>query len=127
MTAPGELASIAVRRTALEQVRRLMAALDRELARVERSQPVDTTAALRLAKIFRQLVPALGELEAQERATLASREQEPAKAQGLAARIAAQSTRGPSRTPWIPTATAFLRPDPTRTPTEKDGRRCSNP
>ena len=68
MTAPGELASVAVRRTALEQVQRLMSALDRELARVEQSQPFDTTAALRLAKTLRQLVPALGELEAQERA-----------------------------------------------------------
>ncbi len=96
MSAAAELASTAMRRTALEHVRRLMAALDGELARVERSQPFDTTGALRIAKTFRQLVPALGELEAQERAALAPRAAEPAKAQGLAARIAAQSTRGPS-------------------------------
>ena len=70
-----------------------MAALDGELARVERSQPFDTTAALRMAKTYRQLVPALSELEAQERATLAPRAPGPAKAQGLAARIAAQSVR----------------------------------
>lgn len=91
MSAAVDLASAAVRRTALEQVHRLLAALDGELARVERSQPFDTTAALRLAKTFRQLVPALGELEAQERASLGPRAAEPAKAQGLAARIAAQS------------------------------------
>ena len=93
MSAAVELASTAVRLTAVEQVQRLMAALDRELARVELSQPFDTTAALRMAKIYRQLVPALGELEAQERASLAPRAAEPPKAEGLAARIAAQSVR----------------------------------
>ena len=94
MTAGGLSTAAAIRQAALEQVQRLMTTLDKELTRIEQSEPVDTTAALRIAKTYRQVGPAIEALERWERR---APDEAPPKPQplGLAAQIAARAESGP--------------------------------
>ena len=82
----------AVRSAAVDQVGRLVAALDAEVARIEKTEPLDIVAATRVARTWRQLAP-LMELREQAPLPAAAPAPEPPS---FAARIAAQHDTAPT-------------------------------
>jgi hypothetical protein len=83
----------ALRSVTLDQVGRLLAALDREITRITQTDPLDTVACLRIAKAYRQLLPLL-----EMRDPPPEPAAEPAPPQTLAASILAANTeQAPAR------------------------------